>query len=341
MIYPNRQDADLVLSTLRHQRDLFSGGPSLGIPDVNTRVGSVIHAFENLAYQRQIKESAERPYESSKSSSSADKKDSVYKINLPTPSKNLATYPINAIPQQHIVRKTPKNKAPGIPSLGNTVSVSATTQTQKFSADENESSAVDSLNIESENLKHKKSNKFPQSYVKSYKVLPPFVPARKPSKIPTKAMKKIADQQLSRNQVKTTFESPKSRTNVFLNQNKFSEDDIENDFLRGSTVSQSFIKSVAQKSPNHRKMSTYEQNFLLNDEGDQNIDIKSSKNPKVERSSKNQRTRPTSKRIDQPLIDEVSLRYKKYSSSNNNDTTSVNDSARQTFKPSWNDHAEL
>lgn len=69
----------MVLSTLRHQRDLFSGG----VP-VNTRVGSVVHAFENLAFQRQLKEGAEKPYESSKSSSSVDKKDSIYKINLPT-----------------------------------------------------------------------------------------------------------------------------------------------------------------------------------------------------------------------------------------------------------------
>lgn len=80
----------MVLSTLRHQRDLFSGGSSLGIP-VNTRVGSVVHAFENLAFQRQLKEgSAEKPYESSKSSSSADKKDSIYKINLPTTATGVA-----------------------------------------------------------------------------------------------------------------------------------------------------------------------------------------------------------------------------------------------------------
>ncbi|XP_049288535.1 uncharacterized protein LOC125766536 isoform X2 [Anopheles funestus] len=61
------QDADLVLSTLRHQRDLFSG--PLGIPDVTTRVGSVIHAFETMARQRQTlgggRESyrADKPYD--------------------------------------------------------------------------------------------------------------------------------------------------------------------------------------------------------------------------------------------------------------------------------------
>lgn len=66
--------ADLVLGGLRHHRDLFTG--SLGIPDVNTHVGSVIHAFESLAHQRAINDSqlisdsmstsphtAEQPYE--------------------------------------------------------------------------------------------------------------------------------------------------------------------------------------------------------------------------------------------------------------------------------------
>uniref|UniRef100_A0A182PB98 Uncharacterized protein n=1 Tax=Anopheles epiroticus TaxID=199890 RepID=A0A182PB98_9DIPT len=63
------QDADLVLSSLRHQRDLFSG--PLGIPDVTTRVGSVIHAFETMARQRQTlgtggSHRADKPYDTSK-----------------------------------------------------------------------------------------------------------------------------------------------------------------------------------------------------------------------------------------------------------------------------------
>lgn len=40
----------MVMRQNRHQRDLFTG--SLGIPDVSTHVGSVIHAFESLASQR-------------------------------------------------------------------------------------------------------------------------------------------------------------------------------------------------------------------------------------------------------------------------------------------------
>lgn len=59
----------MVMRQNRHQRDLFTG--SLGIPDVNTHVGSVIHAFESLANQRAdqllIGDSAafhaEQPYE--------------------------------------------------------------------------------------------------------------------------------------------------------------------------------------------------------------------------------------------------------------------------------------
>nr|XP_029719401.1 probable serine/threonine-protein kinase DDB_G0282963 [Aedes albopictus] len=60
----NGNASDLVVGALRHQRDLFSG--SLGIPDVTTRVGSVIHAFETMARQRQALERniGEKPYDS-------------------------------------------------------------------------------------------------------------------------------------------------------------------------------------------------------------------------------------------------------------------------------------
>lgn len=55
--------ADLVLGAQRHHRDLFSG--SLGIPDVSTHVGSVVHAFETMAFNRNIIENGEKPYETS------------------------------------------------------------------------------------------------------------------------------------------------------------------------------------------------------------------------------------------------------------------------------------
>lgn len=50
--FGDRINADLILSNghRHHQRDLFSG--SLGIPDVTTHVGSVIHAFESMARTR-------------------------------------------------------------------------------------------------------------------------------------------------------------------------------------------------------------------------------------------------------------------------------------------------
>lgn len=66
--YLNNGNTDLVLGTQRHQRDLFSGS-HLGIPDVTTHVGSVVHAFETLARSRanrsfsNLVEHGEQPYE--------------------------------------------------------------------------------------------------------------------------------------------------------------------------------------------------------------------------------------------------------------------------------------
>ncbi|XP_058821539.1 uncharacterized protein LOC131683518 isoform X1 [Topomyia yanbarensis] len=85
-------NADLVLGALRHQRDLFSG--SLGIPDVTTRVGSVIHAFESLARDRQTLErnGSEKPYDSTVGPRYRSHKTNIKRVNdnrhkiiLPTP----------------------------------------------------------------------------------------------------------------------------------------------------------------------------------------------------------------------------------------------------------------
>lgn len=325
-VYPSQHDANLVLSALRHQRDLFSGGPSLGIPDVNTHVGSVIHAFENLAFQRHMKEGAERPYESSKSTSSAGKKESIYKIILP-PSKP------STDPPKQIVRHRPKGKAPEIPSSSTTNTVSATTQTTKLSGDDNESSALDSLNFEDDYRRHTSNNnsKFPHAYIKNYKVLPPFIPPPT-SRIPTKtSSNKLPNQQTTRNSRKSDkLLLSNARTDVFLRKpSKYTEDDIENDFLRGSEVSQSFIKNVIRKSPT-RKISTYEQNFLINN----NEENKTAKR-------KDQKSRSSTTKVEQPLIDEVSLRYKEYTS--NNGVTSLGNSGtrQQNFQPRSIDRAEL
>ncbi|XP_046804520.1 uncharacterized protein LOC111688989 [Lucilia cuprina] len=45
---------ELLTAQQRHQRDLFSG--ELGIPDVNSHVGSMVHTFENMALQRRLAE---------------------------------------------------------------------------------------------------------------------------------------------------------------------------------------------------------------------------------------------------------------------------------------------
>lgn len=334
-IYPNQHDLVLV----RQQRDLFSGGPSptLGIPDVTTRVGSVIHAFETLAQQRQQKD-AELIYESSKSTSGSNRKEAMHKIILPPPPQKVSTGTLtDPVSNKHIVRHRPKSKAPDIPTLSSsTNTASATTQTTKLSAEENESSAVDSLNLEDDyRVKNSAATKFPQSFVKSYKVLPPFVPPRnhQPSRIPTKAINK-PNQLSTRNRMSDSLlsmPSSSSRTNVFLKPNTMNkqpatEEEVENDFLRGSTVSQSFIKNVVRKSPQTRKLSTYEQNFLVNDEIGGGGFRRSARNIKA-------------RSIQEPLIDEVSKRYKEYNGNNKSNNES---SLRQyNFQPRSIDRAEL
>lgn len=331
------------MSALRHQRDLFSGGPSLGIPDVTTHVGSVIHAFENLAYQRQLQEGAEKPYESSRSTNSAGKKESIYKIILPPPPKTSTSGNINNLPKQ-IVRHRPKEKAPDVPTSSMTNTASATTQTTRLSADENESSALESLNLDEEF--HRITANIPQqSYVKNYKVLPPFapIPPHQPSRIPTKAMgNKTGNQQsiVRNNRMSQSLLRSDARTNVFLKPNKYSEDDVENDFLRGSTVSQSFIKNVIRKSP-ERKISTYEQNFLINSNDDNKTFENKAKRKLLDRNSRDQRSKSTSAKLEQPLIDEVSLRYKEYSSNNDIASPRHKSTRQQNFQPRTSDRAEL
>lgn len=342
-VYPSQHDANLVLSALRHQRDLFSGGSTLGIPDVNTHVGSVIHAFENLAYQRQLKESGEKPYESSKSTTSTGKKESIYKIILPPPPKPSTTHVSN--PPKQIVRHRSKNKAPELPNNSSTNTASATTQTVKLSGDENESSALDSLNLEDnyrrQTNNNNSENKFPQSYIKNYKVLPSFVPPpppRQPSRIPTKTVNKTSNKQAARNnRMSDSLLLSNNRTNVFLEPTKYSEDDIESDFLRGSTVSQSFIKNIIQKPPT-RKISTYEQNFLANSG---KTSENKAKLKALDRNTRDQKSRSAMAKLEQPLIDEVSLRYKEYNS--NTDVNSLRDQniGQQNFLPRSVDRAEL
>lgn len=57
---------ELLTPQHRHQRDLFSG--DLGIPDVNSHVGSMVHTFENMALHKQMaaKQREQRAQEHSK-----------------------------------------------------------------------------------------------------------------------------------------------------------------------------------------------------------------------------------------------------------------------------------
>lgn len=78
----NNNGGDLVLGAMRPQHDLFTGTSVLGIPDVNTHVGSVIHAFETMAVQRDARQRSAAD-KSSSSSGQRRRSESGHRISLP------------------------------------------------------------------------------------------------------------------------------------------------------------------------------------------------------------------------------------------------------------------
>lgn len=159
---------------------------------------------------------------------------------------------------------------------------------------------MDSLNMEDEFHQINLSKNVPQTYAKSFKVLPPFETV--PSRIPTRIGGKTVT--------------------------KYLEDDVEKDFLRGSTVSQSFIRKTPE-----RKISTYEQNFLVN-----TTDWKPKKKV-FDNGFREVKTKTTVSRLEQPLMDEVSARYTEYGNGYNNQARNKN--ATHIFQPPSPDRAEL
>ncbi|CRK99538.1 CLUMA_CG012857, isoform A [Clunio marinus] len=288
-------DANLVLSSIRHHRDLFSGGSSLGIPDVNTHVGSVIHAFETLAHQRQAKENEEtleKMYKATKPNSNHVKRDSIYKIILPPHSlrQNAVLDDLTKKVVRHQKRKAPVPE----PLLINNVS---------------ESTASDSMSLDDNGFKSYRE--MPKFYAKNNKVLPPFPSTvSQGTQIPLK--KKLSSNKKERNDnrvsdnflllSKTKPDDPYTKSFKKPLKNNL-KNTLENDFLRGSTVSQSFIKNVVKKPPSH-KISTYEQNFL--------IDPKRNKDE------------------EKSLDNEVKMRYKQYKSY---DDKNFYDKKRNDFQP--------
>lgn len=67
---------ELLSTQQRHQRDMFSG--DLGIPEISTHVGSVVHTFETLALQRRLAEAEQE----------RDRQQSKYELRTPPSQSN-------------------------------------------------------------------------------------------------------------------------------------------------------------------------------------------------------------------------------------------------------------
>ena len=109
-------NVDLVIGQQRHQRDLFTG--SLGIPDVTSHVGSVVHAFETMALasnKDKNKKPVESPYELATLAVASPKTNS-YKSNQSTKSNK-----INVNNPNHSNKQVTQSISLPINKFGNTL----------------------------------------------------------------------------------------------------------------------------------------------------------------------------------------------------------------------------
>lgn len=215
--------SDLVVGAMRPQRDLFSGS-SLGIPDVNTHVGSVVHAFESLATQQQRKKT------------SGERQQKSMAPQPPKPNTEMIGHKI-ALPSGGLVEQF------------------ASYVVEK-SGDESGMSNLDTLSYKIDN-NYRKSGFGVQPTTSSSKASP---------------SEKQHQQQQHHYTVKRNMPAVAGSTQLAaIDHRKFNNigytsaavqetsQSYDNDFIRGSTVSQSFIKNVKTSKSGSRK-SVYEQN---------------------------------------------------------------------------------
>lgn len=316
-----------MFGTHRHQRDLFSGPQPLGIPNLRTHVGSVVHAFESIALQTKLKDEGDKSGNSSKSgsvnSSQKSKQEVIHKISLPPPPTTVSTGTLTDPPQ----RQAPKNrkpKAPPVPFRSSSTQTNLTVNkkpstliTDDLSYNENDSNNMDSLPGD-EDISSKINNST-RKIDRNFSILPTTTSSQRESKIPV----------ISKKSTKNQYTMPsneiipiRSRTDATARRSTLNyTDNIATDFFRGSNMNQSFSKDVTSRYSKNR-LSTYEQNFLM---PQQDSNLMRSERP---RSS--------------PVVDELFLRYKQYNSGGMmNNLRGTNVHKNSSFQPRTIDRAEL
>lgn len=349
---------------MRHQRDLFTGS-SLGIPDVNTHVGSVIHAFETMAIERNLQQATDnlvrqktQPGPSSTGSGSGGKK--IILPSVPPTTTTTKTEGKSHLKSREIVHDPVYGHIP-----------------QQFHEFYIEKSVDDTTTETSSNLDGA-SYIIDDNYRKSgfgAKPTNPIACQTNNSRIPTMIMSKKQQNNNNNNYeivknitVQSNTSSHNNSNNakshrpkilqtttdsIHFNINKDRQkhqsaaveeqfENYEQDFIRGSTVSQSFIKNVKGSSSGGNRKTTYEKNVY-----------QVTKNPVVDvnrhaaastpsRSSVNRNERKL--KAKSMGVDELSERYTRHTgdgSSGSRTRARSNERRKTTYAPNSLDRAEL
>lgn len=361
-------NADLVLGAMRHQRDLFTGS-SLGIPDVNTHVGSVIHAFETMAIERNLQQATDnlvrqktQPGPSSTGSGSGGKKiilppTSSGKSHLKSGSVHYHPEIIHDpvyghIPQQfheYYIEKSVDDTTVTTESSSNLDGASyiiddnyrksgfGAKPTNPIACQTNNNSRIPTM-IMSKKSESNKQNNNNNNYeiVKNITVQSNTSHNNNSNNVKSYVRPKI----LQTTTDSIHFNINKDRKQQ-INQSAAVEEQFENyeqDFIRGSTVSQSFIKNV--KGSGNRK-TTHEKNvYQVTKNPVDNINRHASATPNRRSMSRNERKL----KAKSMGVDELSERYTRHTgdgSSGSRTRARSNERRKTTYAPNSLDRAEL
>lgn len=283
-----QQGSDLVVGAVKHQRDLFSGS-SLGIPDVNTHVGSVVHAFETLAHQR-------KPGSTERQKSAAPQP--------PTSSSSVAR--VNELGHKIVLPATTADDDGGFG--------------REKSGDESGGfSNLDTLSYKIDNNYRKSGFGGPptNSNQQTATRIPTIIPASMVAATSSNNHRYHPKRELSSTPIRSM--RPRKLTAPSAAVEEVTQN-YENDFIRGSTVSQSFVKNVKLSKSGGRR-SVFEQNVT-----------KITKHPpggtaRIERKLKARSV---------PEFDEVAQRYTEHAADRRSQAE-----RRRTFVPTYRDRAEI
>lgn len=243
----------------------------------------------------------------------------------------------------HHAPKSRKSKAPPVPfrtsstQTNPTVSKKSTaifTMSDEFSNNDNDSTNMDSLPNEDYNIKNNNTRNVESNFSdfnRNYNIAPTLTAIQRESKIPIKSTKKSSKNQYTLPSSLDANSNFSVKPRMITNKSPLNYiDSVTNDFFRGTTLNQSnrsFSKDVTSRFSKNR-LSTYEQNFIIPQTEAVNMGRPKSSPVLISRNN-------------EPLVDELYLRYKQYNSGNLMNNLRGSTLQKTSFQPRTIDRAEI